>query len=108
MDGAGTTEVLIASLALVGTSIGGLLWAMKYFARTLGKDLVAHTKAAQAQTRTNKEVAKMMDTNTKAMDANTKANEEVLLFMRNLNGRLAKATVETIKESKELIKEAKR
>lgn len=69
--------VALASLALAGTVVGGLIWVLKYFAKTLSKDLQEHTAAAIAQ---------------------RQASEEVLIFMKNLNGKLTKATVDTVKQ----------
>lgn len=33
-----------------------------------------------------------------SIDKNTKSNQEVLTFMKNLNGKLAKATIQTVNE----------
>lgn len=41
-----------------------------------------------------------IEKNTQATVTNTKANKEVLKFMKNLNGKLAKAANQTIKEQK--------
>lgn len=101
MDNAGSTEIVIASLALVGTCIAAIIWALKYFAKSLSTDIVAHTKAANAQVQTNKEV-------TRVMRQNLEVNDQMLTFMKNLNGKLAKATVDTLRETKEVIKEAKK
>ena len=72
--------VALAAIALAATSVGGIIWAAKYFANTLSKDLNEHTKAAISQSR---------------------ASEEVLTFMKNLNGKLTTATKKTIKEINE-------
>jgi len=41
--------VAIASITLAGTTVAGLIWVMKYFAKELTKDLKEHTKAALQQ-----------------------------------------------------------
>ena len=76
--------VALAAIALAASSIGGLIWLSKFVARTLGEDLKEHTRAAIKQTQAAKE--------------QTKASKEVLVFMKNLNGKLATVTKQTIKE----------
>lgn len=78
------TEVAIAAITLAGTSIGGVMWVVKYLANTLSRDLREHTEAA---TRLSN-----------AAQEQTKASKEVLIFMQNLNGKLAKATIKAAKE----------
>ena len=63
--------VALAAIGLAGSTVAGLIWALKYFANTLAKDLQEHTKAAIAQ---------------------KKSSDEVLTFMKNLNGKLQAAT----------------
>lgn len=69
------TTVSIAAIGLAGTTVAGLIWVVKYFAKTLSKDLQEHTKAAVSQTQTN---------------------EEMLRFMRNLNGKLERTVREKL------------
>ena len=69
--------VALAAIGLATSSVGGLIWLAKFVAKTLGKDLKAHTIAANKQ---------------------TAASREVLKFMKNLNGKLAKITKQTIQE----------
>jgi hypothetical protein len=76
--------VAIAAIALAASSVAGLIWLAKFVAKTLGEDLKEHTKAAINATRASKE--------------QIKASKEVLVFMKNLNGKLAKATIQTVKE----------
>lgn len=64
--------------------MAGLIWLAKFVAKTLGEDLKEHTKAAIHATQASKE--------------QTKASKEVLTFMKNLNGKLAKATIQTVTE----------
>jgi hypothetical protein len=63
-------SVALAAIGLAGSTIAGLIWVVKYLAKTLSADLQEHTKAALAQ---------------------TNASNEVLMFMKNLNGELKKA-----------------
>ena len=73
-------EVALAALGLAATSIGGLIWVVKYLANTLSKDLKEHTKAAvELQV---------------ASKAQTRASNEVLVFMKKLNGKLENAVIE--------------
>jgi hypothetical protein len=70
-------EVALAAIGLAATTVGGLIWVVKYFAKTLSKDLQEHTSAAIKQ---------------------AEASDEVLKFMKNLNGKLEGAFVEKVKE----------
>ncbi len=76
--------VTLAAIGLVGTVVACLIWVVKYFANTLSKDLKEHTAAALKQAQASKE--------------QTQASKEVLLFMKNLNGKLEGAFVEKVKE----------
>ena len=69
--------VSLAAIALAATTVGGLIWVVKYFAEKLSNDLQEHTKAAINQ---------------------TKASEEVIRFMKNLNGKLEGAFVTKVAE----------
>lgn len=70
-------DVALAAIALAGTTVGGLIWVVKYFAETLSKDLKEHTAAAIKQ---------------------AESSDEVLKFMKNLNGKLEGAFVAKVKE----------
>lgn len=83
--------VALAAIGLALTTVGGLVWVMKYFAKTLSVDLKEHTKAAVEQTVAAKEA-------TQASKNQLQGSKEVLAFMKNLNGKLAKATIQTISE----------
>jgi len=83
--------VAIAAIALAASSVAGLIWLAKFVAKTLGDDLKEHTKAAVKATQASEEQAK-------ASRQQIKASKEVLAFMKNLNGKLAKATIQTIQE----------
>lgn len=76
--------VALAAIGLAGTTVTGIIWVVRYFAKTLSKDLREHTKAAVRQAQASKE--------------QVKASKEVLEFMKNLNGKLANITHQTIQE----------
>lgn len=83
---AGTdTTVAIAAIGLATTTVVGLIWVLKFAATTLSKDIRAHTAAAVEQT--------------KAAKAQKRASDEVLTFMKKLNGKLPKVTIEAIREN---------
>ena len=72
-------EVALAAIALAATTIGGMIWIMKWGAREVAHDLKEHTKAATIQ---------------------TEASREMLDFMKNLNGRLRKSVASTLEDNK--------
>lgn len=74
----------IAAIALAASAVGALVWVVKYFAKTLSVDLREHTKAAVAQTA--------------ASIGQKKSNDEVLVYLKALNGKVAKITAQTIEE----------
>lgn len=69
--------VALAAIGLASTTVIGFIWLVKFMAKTLGESLQNHTEAAIRQ---------------------TEASEEVLTFMKNLNGKLARATIQKVKE----------
>ena len=83
------SSVAIAAIALAGTAVGAVIWIVKYLASTLSKDLQEHTKAALIGAQASRE--------------QKKASTEVLIFMRNLNGKLAKATISTAKSNEQIL-----
>lgn len=95
MNDGNYTSIIIALIALITLLVSGLggamIWTVKWFAKHYGADMKAHTKAAVSQSQSNKKLST-------AVDKNTESNEEVLTFMKNLNGKLAKATIQTVKE----------
>lgn len=94
-NNANLTSIIIALLGLATLLItllgGSVVWTVRWFARHYGSDLKAHTTAANSQAKANNKLAL-------AVDRNTQSNAEVLTFMKNLNGKLAKATIQTVKE----------
>ena len=77
-------QVSIAAIALAATAIGGVIWVVKYLAKTLSNDLQEHTKAATELTI--------------AAQEQTKASNEVLIFMKKLNGKLEGAVIQKVSE----------
>lgn len=78
------STVPLAAISLAATAIVGVIWLAKYLAKTLSHDLREHTKAAVGLTI--------------AAQEQKEASTEVLKFMKNLNGKLAKATIQTVQE----------
>lgn len=97
MDGA---EVALAAIGVLGTTLVGFIWLVKWVARTLGKDLQEHTKAAYRQADASKEQAKAARDLKESVDKGLEVSTELHTFMKNLNGKLAKATIQTVKEQK--------
>ena len=85
--------VAIAAIGLAVTAIGGVIWLAKYFAKELSKDLREHTKAAVNQTVAAEEA-------TRASREQVAASSEIMTFMKALNGKLAKATIQTVQEQR--------
>lgn len=105
MDNGNLTSIIIALISLLTLTItifgGAVIYFGKWFSKHYGQDMKAHTKAAIGSADASKKLSK-------AVDKNTQSNEEVLTFMKSLNGKLAKATGDTIKEATALVKEAKK
>ena len=70
-------EVALAAIALAGTTVGALIWFMKWLANNFIVALEKNTQAAERQ---------------------AEASDEVLKFMKNLNGKLEGAFVAKVKE----------
>mgnify|MGYP001567785310 CR=1 FL=1 len=81
--------VAIAAIALAGTSIASVIWVVKWLAKTLSVDLREHTKAALIGAQASRE--------------QKKASTEVLVFMKNLNGKLAQATIQTATNTSKIL-----
>lgn len=97
--------VAIASLTLAGTTVGGLIWFMKYLASTLTKDLKEHTKAAIEQKNASKKSAAASAALERTVrkvgeqaELSAKNAEENLKFMKKLNGKLEGAIVQKVTE----------
>jgi len=85
------TTIIIGLLTLLGTTVGAIIWVVRWAIGAYGKDIQAHTAAANR-------LAKASNKMSIAVEKNTSSNDEVLKFMKNLNGKLAKATIQTVKE----------
>lgn len=104
--------VALAALGILGGAVTGFVWVAKFALKELSKDLKAHTAAAirqqqasvqqkeaslrsaQASEKLERTVAKVG----KQAELTGKNSEQLLTFMKNLNGKLAKATIQTVKE----------
>lgn len=79
-----SNAVAIAALGIVVTAVAALVWIVKFLMlqmrASLDRNAKAHLRVAEA---TNK---------------NTQVSEETLKFLRALNGKVAKATIQTVKE----------
>jgi len=76
--------ITLAVIGILGATTTAIIWVAKYALTKFGKDLQEHTKASIE--------LKV------AAEGQTKASEQVLIFMKGLNGRLAKITAQTIHE----------
>lgn len=97
--------VAIAAIGLAATTVAGLIWVVKYFAKELANDLREHTKAAIAQQTASKLSAKASESLEKTVrdvgrkaELSAKNSEEQLKFMRKLNGKLENAIVQKVTE----------
>lgn len=94
------TEVALALIALTATSIGGIIWLAKYFAKELSADLRAHTEAAVTQTEALKRLQRTTERQVAASDKHAEIQHETLSFMKNLNGKLEGAVISKADENK--------
>lgn len=102
MNDGNYTSIIIALITLVTLLItvlgGSVVWTVKWFAKNYGGDIKAHTLAATKSASASTKLATAVDKNTEASTAQIASNDQVLTFMKNLNGKLAKATIQTVKE----------
>lgn len=77
---------MIAAIGVVATSVGALVWIVKFLMtemrHSLDKSAKAHDKVAAAT------------------DKNTAVSVETLTFMKALNGKLLKAAKQTVNEQR--------
>ena len=108
-DSANLTSIIIALIAIMSMIItifgGAVVYFGKWFSKSYGKDMQAHTKsaieAANASTRVGQFIDEASESRTAlsvAVEKNTQSNQEIIKFMTNLNGKLAKATILTAQE----------
>jgi len=102
---AGDGSVSLAAIALAATTIGGLIWVLKYFAKTLSDDLKEHTKAAQQQRDASLKAANASVSLEKTVaqvgaqaELSAANSEEQLKFMKKLNGKLENAIIQKVTE----------
>lgn len=80
----GDSTVAMAALGVLATCVGLMTWVVK---KVLGDVAPALNRHADTATELSGAVKK-----------NTESNAELLAFMKNLNGKLAKATIQTVQE----------
>lgn len=98
-------NITLAALGLAATSIAGIIWLAKYFAKELTKDLKEHTKAAVQQREASLKSANAsisLEKTVKQVGAqaelSAKNSQEQLKFMKKLNGKLEHAIVQKVTE----------
>ena len=111
------SSVAIAAIGLAATSVAGLIWVVKYFAKELSHDLREHTKAAQAQqaaairsTEASVALEKTVKDVGRKAELSAANSEEQLMFMKKLNGKLENAIVQKVTEQTvetQIVKETK-
>ena len=99
------SEVALAAIALAGTSIAGVIWIAKYFAKELTKDLKAHTLAAEQQRQASLKSAEASISLEKTVskvgaqaELSAANSQEQLKFMKKLNGKLENAVIQKVTE----------
>jgi len=97
--------VSIAAIALASTTVAGLIWVMKYFAKTLAHDLKEHTKAAvnqQHASTKSAEASKALEKTVRKVgeqaELSAANSQEQLRFMKKLNGKLEGAFIQKVTE----------
>ncbi len=83
--------VALASLGVLATCVGLMVWVVKKVLNDIAPALNKHSHAADGITEATKK-------NTQASVKSIEASNEMLVFMKNLNGKLAKATIQTVNE----------
>ena len=76
--------VALAALGVLATSVGLMAWVVKKVLGDVAPALTKHAETAE----------KLSD----AVDKNSAVSTEMFNFMKNLNGKLSKATIQTVKE----------
>lgn len=84
--------VALAALGLAATTVGALIWFIKWVSSEFSEDIKAHTAAAVSSTEASMELKRSVD---KLYELGSEQHD----FMKNLNGKLTKAVVDTAKES---------
>jgi len=99
------STVATAAIGLATTTVIGLIWVVKYFAKTLAHDIKEHTKAAVNQQHASQESAKASQALERTVrkvgqqaELSAKNSQEQLKFMKKLNGKLEGAIVQKVTE----------
>lgn len=99
------STVATAAIGLATTTVLGLIWVMKYFAKTLAHDIKEHTKAAVNQQHASQKSAEASEALERTVrkvgeqaELSAKNSEEQLKFMKKLNGKLEGAIVQKVTE----------
>lgn len=97
--------VAIAAIGLAATTVAGLIWVTKYFAKTLAHDIKEHTKAAINQQHASQKSAEASQALEKTVrkvgeqaELSAQNSKEQLRFMKKLNGKLEGAIVQKVTE----------
>lgn len=92
------SAVPLAALGIVATTVAGIIWLAKYFAKTLAEDLKEHTKASIAAANASKSLEKTVSKVGAQAELSAANSEEQLKFMKKLNGRLETAVIQKVAE----------
>lgn len=76
--------VALAALGVLATSVGLMAWVVKKVLGDVAPALKHHAKTAEGLEL--------------AVRKNTEISTELIVFMRNLNGKLERATIQKVKE----------
>lgn len=90
--------VAVAAITVAGTAVAGVIWLAKFFAKALSKDMREHTKAALKQVSASEKQTRALQSLESTVKIVGDQGREHHEFMKNLNGKLAKATIQTVKE----------
>jgi len=88
--------VALAAIALAATTVGGLIWVLKYVTRELSKDLKEHTKASIASAAASKSLEATVEKVGAQAELSAANSEEQLKFMKKLNGKLENAIIQKV------------
>lgn len=80
------TEVALAAIGIVATAVAALVWIVKFLMTEMRRSIDKNTKSHEKLSKTTQK--------------NTEVSNETLKFMKRLNGKLEKATIQTVKEQK--------
>lgn len=90
--------VALAAIGLAATTIGGLIWVLKYVTQELAKDFKEHTKASIAAAAASKSLENTVAKVGQQAELSSANSGEQLKFMKKLNGKLEGAIVQKVTE----------